>query len=79
MIERYSGIERHNLRLIECSQCKYWDCSRLIMDKYGEGCGKCQGSGEITFCSHKCGVGVLREEIEKHLRLREEIEGGDVM
>lgn len=38
----------------ECYQCEYWDDSRIIMDKYGEGCGRCRQDGQIRFCSHKC-------------------------
>lgn len=50
--------------MIECSQCKFWDCSQYIMNKYGEGCGKCIPGGQITFCSHKCTVGVIQDEEE---------------
>lgn len=48
----------------ECYQCKYWDNSQWIMDKYGEGCGRCMQDGEIRFCSHKCILETPQEEDE---------------
>ena len=38
----------------ECYQCEHWDDSQWIMNKYGEGCGRCKQDGQIRFCSHKC-------------------------
>lgn len=37
-----------------CFKCEYWDDSQLIMNKYGEGCGRCTQDGQIRFCSHQC-------------------------
>ena len=37
-----------------CGNCKYWDDSQWIMNKYGEGCGICKQEGQIRFCEHKC-------------------------
>lgn len=37
-----------------CGNCKYWDDSQWIMNKYGEGCGICKQDGQIRFCEHKC-------------------------
>ena len=37
-----------------CGHCKFWDGSKWIMNKYGEGCGLCKLDGQITFCEHKC-------------------------
>ena len=48
--------------MIECSQCKLWDCSQYIMNKYGEGCGRCIPGSQITFCSPKCNIGIIRDE-----------------
>lgn len=48
--------------MIECSQCKFWDSSQHIMNKYGEGCGRCIPGGQITFCSHKCNIGIIRDK-----------------
>lgn len=38
----------------ECYQCEFWDNSQWIMNKYGEGCGRCQMDGQIRFCAHSC-------------------------
>ena len=37
-----------------CMYCSCWYTSRHFMESYGEGVGRCQETGEITFCSHLC-------------------------
>lgn len=37
-----------------CGNCKYWDDSQWIMNKFSEGCGICKQDGQIRFCEHKC-------------------------
>lgn len=49
----------------ECYQCEYWDDSQWIMNKYGEGCGRCKQDGQIRFCSHKCPFAVPPEGEEE--------------
>jgi hypothetical protein len=37
-----------------CMFCSQWYTSYLFREYWGEGCGKCILSGDVTFCSHKC-------------------------
>ena len=37
-----------------CNDCIYWYHPQWLMDKYGEGCGKCMQDGQIRSCSHNC-------------------------
>lgn len=32
------------------------------MNKYREGCGRCIPGGQITFCSYKCNIDIIRDE-----------------
>lgn len=44
-----------------CGECIYWRDDQWIMNKYGEGCGICKQSGQVTFCSHPCPLCVKRD------------------
>lgn len=37
-----------------CMNCSQWYTSLSFRDTYGEGCGRCMETGDITFCSHRC-------------------------
>lgn len=37
-----------------CSNCVYWHYSYYSERKYGDGNGRCEVTGEFTFCSHRC-------------------------
>lgn len=46
----------------ECWNCELWNDSHTIMNLYGEGCGRCNGDGQITFCSHKCPLCIPKDK-----------------
>ena len=37
-----------------CMFCSQWYTSHSFREHWGEGCGKCMLSGDVTFCSHRC-------------------------
>lgn len=37
-----------------CMYCSSWYSIRNFMEIYGEGCGRCVETGDVTFCTHKC-------------------------
>lgn len=47
-----------------CSECINWRNDQWITNKYGEGCGICRPSGEVTFCSHPCPLCITIEDEE---------------
>ena len=37
-----------------CMYCSSWYNTRSFMETYGEGCGRCMETGDVTFCTHLC-------------------------
>lgn len=57
------------MRYLMCYECKHWETSDFIMNKYGEGCGRCTfdrgNTDNITSCTHKCTIGEPIQEENK--------------